>query len=124
MKEFEEKDHVKVVLLFDKQLVPAMKEQHPEYPFVLADKKCSTQVHTMIRELKDKRSIKENILEGALGPIAKVRSIFDILNAITSDEFGGYSFCPQCLAKTILMCEEELQILKDIKELADKHAPK
>lgn len=122
----DEEKHPKLIVLFGDSYLAILKEQYPklDYHLMIADKKEQTKIVTMLEELGEKLRVVNQILNGAIGPIAHAGSLSDALGVLigaTELKPVGYSFCPSCLEKSILTCEEQLQTLKDIQALVKEH---
>lgn len=126
-KKLEDKDtHSKLVVLFDKKYAKLLKEQYSDvsYTLQIATDKQEQHILLMHSELHEKITTMHRILEGAMGAIAHAPSSLAAALMLLGGEKikpAGYSFCPQCLNKTIIVCEEALSIMKDIQAMVKEH---
>ena len=128
MSEFhtEEKHGRAFALLFNTHNIEQkFKERVKDIPYTVIKDKEEARLSGMLTSCGDIGAKFISLQTSAVGAIALASSPDEQLlmqMGLMKIIPGGVAICPTCLARAILTCEENLEVLKDIQEAVSKYA--
>lgn len=121
----EDKKHETFSLLFDSYKVKASFKATSQARYWVVKDKEEERITSMLKTLDDIAHSSSQHFKSAISAIAFARSQEEAVLmqlGVLCVEANGVAICPNCLAKTILLVEENLGILKDLQKATQRYA--